>query len=395
MKSFALYVHLPFCVKKCPYCAFASDVAHGPLQIEKTLEGIVASAELFSSQTPWKDMTVHSLFFGGGTPSIMTGQQVLNTTGMLRDIFKFESNAECSIEVNPGTITTEKIEGWLSAGINRISLGVQSLDDSVLNRLSRIHSADDARRGFSNLRDAGFPQLSVDLIYGTHVPDSQYDPVTSWRRTIEEIIRWNPEHISAYGLTIEDGTPFYDMELKGEKIKSDEQIDLEQYLIACDLLAESGYEHYEISNWAKQDTDSTPSSHQSLHNLSYWNGSSYLALGPSSHSFDAARKKRFWNYRDTNLWLESLKPDKNGIEGSEILTPLQEYEEGVMLGLRMIEGIPEKLLAELASKANRHWPPHCIDDLLNEGLLERMNKILRYTTKGMVVANEVEVRLTG
>jgi oxygen-independent coproporphyrinogen-3 oxidase len=382
-ETIALYVHLPFCAKKCPYCAFASSELASHREADGVLDALRREADTRSRQRPWEVMPVHSLFFGGGTPSTLTGAQIEALVAHLRSVFHVEDDAEITLEANPGTLSSEKIQGWLRAGINRISLGVQSTDDDTLVTLGRIHSAEQARRGFARLRDAGYDNLNVDLMYGV-VSD---DPLRSWERTLNTVLQWEPEHLSAYGLTVEPGTEYARREAAGETVKVSEEIEREQYVTLMDRMQAAGYEHYEVSNWSKP-------GFTSRHNRSYWDGFSYLSLGPAGHSYDHNRGRRFWNERETNHWLKAVVEQGDGEADEEILTPKQVFEERLMLALRMVAGTDDACLAALAEQAGMDWPPAALERLLAEGWLERDGSTLRYTRKGLLIADEIEAILT-
>ena len=381
--SFALYVHLPFCARKCPYCAFASSELHSPRQADETVAALKQEGSFYSSQPPWAGNPVHSLFLGGGTPSMLSGSQIVELVESLRNTFTVQSDAEVTIEVNPGTVTTEKMSGWRDAGINRISLGVQSLDLDTLGTLGRIHTAEQARTAFRRMRDYPFEQVSVDLMYGVVAPD----PFEGWKRTLEEVIEWHPDHISAYSLIVEEGTQFERMQRQGIAVKCTEEEELAQYELTRNLLEQAGYQHYEVSNWALP-------GHACRHNISYWDGRSYLALGPSGHSYDAVRHRRFWNHGETQRWLQAVAKVGIGEEAGELLTAEQIFEERLMLGLRMVAGVEEKFLEAVAGEAGVEWPPTVLRDLIKRNLIEREDGILRYTKSGILIADEIEAILT-
>ena len=382
IQNTALYLHIPFCVRKCPYCAFISHELKRLDQADEVIDTILLEAEFHLLNEPWQSEPVHSLFLGGGTPSILSGAQVQRLIQGLRNRFQFTPDAECTIEVNPGTITAEKIEGWKAAGLNRISLGVQSLHEPTLQRLGRIHSAERARQAFEKLKQAEFSQLSVDLMYGIEVEGA----LEGWEATVREVTEWHPDHISAYALTIEPGTAFARERDKGGQVKPVEEVEMAQYDIARSVMVAAGYEHYEISNWALP-------GHRCRHNVSYWDGGSYLALGPAGHSYDAIKKQRFWNESDTLCWLEQVRKKGDGVAGHEALDDVQLYEERLALDLRMVDGASEEVARQYAKRAGKSWPPVILETLIREGLLERQGGLLRYTERGHHLADELEVQL--
>ncbi|MCB2200471.1 radical SAM family heme chaperone HemW [bacterium] len=379
----ALYVHIPFCVRKCPYCAFISHELKQLEQADEVIAAIHRQADLYLQRDPWATEPVHSLFIGGGTPSTLSGPQVRKLVDGLRERFTFSDDAECTIEVNPGNLTDGKVMGWQQAGLNRVSLGVQSLHTPTLQRLGRIHTAEQAKRGFERVRDAGFAQLSVDLMYGIEVEDA----LDGWRDTVVQIASWQPDHISAYALTIEPGTPFEREAARGIKVKPDEEVEMAQYEVARDVFVGSGYQHYEISNWARP-------GNRCRHNISYWDGGSYLALGPAGHAYDALNQVRFWNEIDTTRWLEMVEQGGDGVAGRETLDALQRYEERLALDLRMIEGASEEVAQRYAAAAGKSWPPPILPVLIEHGLVVREAGVIRYSERGHHLADELEVQLT-
>ncbi len=381
--SIALYIHLPFCVKKCPYCAFASEEIVNAEYVESVLDTIIVEAESKKRIEPWSDVTIHSLFLGGGTPSILNSNQIKYLITTLRSIFNFSDDAECSIEVNPGTITENKIKAWKDVSINRISLGIQSFDPETLEKLGRIHSVDQAEKAINNTRDFGFENFGFDLIYGVDVSN----PIESWKRTIENILKYQPKHISAYALSVEEGTKYYEELKNGNTPKISEEFEIEQHTTLKTILEKNGYHHYEVSNWAKP-------GFECKHNISYWDRSSYLALGPSAHGYDAKSNRRYWNFSNTQMWQESVNNSGFGEAGFELLDDSQIFEERVMLGLRMVDGTDENLLADLALKAGKIWPPEKLENYIKNGFLEREDGILKYSLKGLLLADELETQLT-
>ncbi len=419
--SFALYIHVPFCVRKCPYCAFSScEIGAGnEALVAQYLDTLDREAELLSQEQHWKGMEAHSLFLGGGTPSLLTPAQVSRLVSIAERHFRIRPDAERTLEINPGTFDGEKAVCWCELGFNRVSLGVQSLDRPILKRLGRIHDAEQARKAFQLLRNAGFDNVGVDLIFGVqtarvardeargrhemlsiddepcttcfaqkHSHQALVENYDAWQATLEEVIRWQPEHVSAYGLTIEDGTPYAMAAQRGQdEFKLAEDLEVRQYETTMRLLREAGFEHYEVSNWA------TPGK-RCRQNVSYWDGSSYLGIGPAAHSFEAAGKRRFWNQHTLSEWLNSVDSTGFGQAGEEVLTPLQQFEEAVMLGLRLRDGVEESKLQNLAQKADITWPPAALVGFLDRGYLERHAGNLRYTDAGIKLADAIEVALS-
>ncbi len=385
MNSFALYIHIPFCVRKCPYCSFCSVNLEDDSYPDRVIEGITREASGRADHSPWNKLPVHSVYLGGGTPSILNREQIEYLAQRLNAIFKIDPDAERSIEINPGTFNEDKMDAWLSSGINRVSLGAQSLDDGILKQLGRIHNQKEVLEGYQKLREKGFENISVDLIYGINIQEKskRNQVIQVWKNTLDGVIDLNPEHISLYALTIEEGTVFNELSNSGHQLKLDVEPEVEQYETAFRLLAENSYQQYEVSNWAKP-------GYECRHNISYWDGSPYLGLGPSAHSFNPFSNTRSWNFSAIEDWLSSVGSSGVGMQASEQLTPVQVFEEKLMLGLRMSKGVSLLELEKLAESAGIKWPLDKLDLMIGEGYLEKKEAVLRYTSRGILLANEIE-----
>lgn len=321
-----IYVHVPFCKSFCTYCDFYSELCSGKesqkvqsLYLRDILDEIKKRREEIENTQSLK-----TLYFGGGTPSVLTIEQLKTITDAIGHV----DYEEFTVEVNPDDITPEYALGLVEMGANRISMGVQSLDDSILKWMNRRHSSSDALKAYSTLRQAGVRNLSLDLIFGLSQLSDHL-----WRSEVRRILELHPEHISAYALSVEEGSALHRLIEKGEyKIASDE-IYRRQYDILCDELKAAGYHHYEISNFALP-------GFEALHNSAYWSGHSYVGLGPGAHSYDAARGVRAWNTTTPHGWSQE----------SETLTRRQLATEEIMLRLRTSEGIPLQRLEELSGE---------------------------------------------
>ncbi len=379
---FALYVHVPFCVRKCPYCAFISHELRDPAETDAVVDATLREADFYVDQSPWTGATVHSLFLGGGTPSMLAPDVVRRLVRGLRERFPFAVDAECSIEVNPGTLTDELLDAWQEAGINRVSLGVQSLGEHTLKKLGRIHTAEQARQSWEKLKAAGVLDLNVDLMYSIATDNAMRE----WADTLTEIATWSPDHLSAYALIVEEDTPFAAMQARGRQVRLEDDDELEQMRLLAETMAGAGLSHYEVSNWAR-------AGKQCRHNVSYWDGGSYLSLGPAAHSFAASTRRRFWNTPDTLAWLDAVRETGAGVGGEELLSPVQHLEERIMLTLRMVAGGPEAELVELAEAAGVSWPPSSLSRMIAEGLLERDCAVLRCSERGLYVVDAIQAQL--
>ena len=324
MEPISLYIHIPFCERKCPYCDFYSLTGSPALQ-QQFVRALLIEIELVSERFSETPPLVKTIFFGGGTPSILPTDELGKIVQSLYSRFQIAPNAEITIEANPGTVDQGKFEDYFSMGFNRISLGIQSFSDEELRRLGRIHSAAEAEAAIRSSQKAGFTNISLDLIFG--IPGQTE---THWQKNLEKAIHWQPTHISAYNLIYEADTPFWRWRESGIIRPLDEQIEWNMYRSTVETLQASGYEHYEISNF------SLPGK-ACRHNQNYWNGTTYLGMGPSAHSF--RREKRWWNVRDVNAYISHLGDKKMPIGGKEILTPQQQKMEFIFLSLRQKRGI--------------------------------------------------------
>jgi len=328
MSSAALYIHFPFCRSKCVYCDFYSVTS---LKDESPfINNLLSEIELVCSSSPATDYKFSTLYIGGGTPSLMSAEHLYQLGRRLRAVFRFSQNAEWSFEANPGALLDRRLAEFKDAGFNRLTLGVQSFHDSELQFLTRIHSARQAEEAVVLAHESGFENIGIDLIFG--IPGQTLE---TWRSTLERAVQLSPTHISIYGLTYETNTPLWRMQKQGRVARCDELKEREMLLLGLELLKRAGYEHYEISNFAKP-------GFRSRHNSAYWDGIPFIGLGPSAHSFDGDR--RWWNVSDIHRYARELASAKLPIEGGEELDKQARLNELVLLGLRRREGIDlEKL----------------------------------------------------
>jgi oxygen-independent coproporphyrinogen-3 oxidase len=337
--SLGIYIHIPFCLKKCGYCDFISFDQKDAFQLkeyeiellneirsygeglEKTLENNQEKgSDKEIDKYLYKEYIVDSVFFGGGTPSILPQEMIGEILDQIRTSFFLSPNAEISIEANPGTLTEEKLAHYLNSGINSLSLGVQSFDDDLLKLLGRVHGANDAKKAYKIARDVGFKNISLDLMFA--IPSQNTD---TWEQTLMETLALNPEHISFYGLSYEEGTPFDQARKRKEILPITEELDREMYRKGLALLKDNGYEHYEISNMSKP-------GFPCRHNLKYWSMEDYLGVGIGAHSF--LKGKRFSN---TGNWEKYFT--KNKIEEEHLNSVYDNISEFIFTGMRKREGI--------------------------------------------------------
>ncbi len=374
-KELELYIHIPFCIRKCLYCDFLSGPANDET-ISKYLEAL--KREIQSQNELAKDYVVTSVFFGGGTPSVLSGTQMKMILKTLRKTFEIADYAEISMEANPGTVTKRKLSSYKNAGINRISFGLQSTNDKELKTLGRIHTYKAFLKSFALARECGFDNINVDLI--SAIPNQT---VESWEQSVRNILELNPEHISAYSLIVEEGTPFYERYGEGaadEDLLPSEEDERFMYQRTEELLEEAGYHRYEISNYAKPGKECR-------HNLGYWERKEYLGLGLGSSSL--IRNARFKNCDDLELYIEHSDDILQIREIDGALTIQEQMEEFVFLGMRKMEGISLEKFEKTFEKSVIDCYGEGIERMKSEGLVEENEGMLRLTKKGIDISNYV------
>ena len=376
-KNPGIYVHIPFCVRKCNYCAFlsgASDEALRERYVKALCEEIRIRARLMSDHAHG---VFDTIFFGGGTPSLLSSDQVARIISELKANFNIDDEAEITLESNPATLSMESLKGYRDAGVNRLSMGVQSMDDDILRRLGRIHTAGDVIRDMQNAREAGFDNINLDLMFA--VPDSSLDTTIS---DIEAVTSLGPEHISFYSLQLEEGTAFFKEFEMGKLTEITDEIDRAMYHAGTKLLKEKGYEHYEISNFAKR-------SYESRHNLKYWEMAPYMGLGLGASSF--IYNSRVMNVCSLdeyfNLTGKGLAPYAEVHKNSE----RDNVAEAVFTGLRKVEGIRYE---DVLGSYEKFWEYY--SDVFEEACeYEREGKLIideegmRLTSDGIDISNSI------
>jgi oxygen-independent coproporphyrinogen III oxidase len=367
MEQAGLYIHVPFCRSKCPYCDFYS-LAAGSL-IPDWLDAAASEMGLYKGVFG----TFDTIYVGGGTPSLLPGPVLEVLMNRLVDHFVFIPETEITIEANPGDLTSERISLLKALGFNRISVGMQSFDDGELAFLGRRHDARGAAEAASRLRRAGFPNVGMDLIYGIPGQD-----MASWFHTLDTALSFEPRHLSCYQLTIEKGTVFSRRKEKGELVPIGEDLEREFFLRTSEFLTNRGYLHYEVSNFARDPK------HICRHNQKYWQHVPYLGLGPSAHSFQAGR--RWWNVRSVRGYCRALKAGASPVEGEETLTPAQVHLESVALGLRTQAGFDRSELRDPAAE-------EMLEKLEATGFLRCDRTRVTPTRKGFLFADHLPLYL--
>lgn len=367
-KELELYIHIPFCVRKCAYCDFLSgpsDDATIQNYVEALCKEVSVNAEFA------KEYVVTTIFLGGGTPSILSGEQMTNIFDVVKNVFEVAKDAEITTEANPGTVSKEKLEAYKACGINRISFGLQSANNEDLKLLGRIHTYEEFLESYQLARESGFDNINVDLI--SAIPKQS---LVMWEESLQKIIALNPEHISAYSLIIEEGTPFaklYGEGSEGEKSLPSEEEEREIYKRTEELLNAAGYHRYEISNYAKPERECK-------HNLGYWERKEYLGLGLGASSL--VDNRRFHNTENMRDYLQQSYDLQVIRLDEEILDETAQLEEYVFLGMRKMEGIllNEKLIQCYSDNIER---------MKKQGLVELQDGYLKLTKEGIDVSNYV------
>jgi putative oxygen-independent coproporphyrinogen III oxidase len=365
--SAGLYVHVPFCLTRCGYCDFNAYAGLDHLA-SRYVAALLREAEL--AAPAWSEEEVVSVFLGGGTPTTLEAADLKALLALLRDRFSVSTAAEVTIEANPDTVDRAKLAGLLEAGYTRLSMGAQSFDRTVLASLERLHDPESVRRAMREARSAGYGNVNLDLIYG-----ADGETLDSWAETLLETLDLEPEHVSAYALTIEPSTPLGRRVQHGVVRFPDPDLQADMFELACSRLGEAGYHHYEVSNWAKP-------RFACVHNLGYWERRPYLGIGAGAHSYRDER--RWWNVRPPEEYLTLVESGRLPVGGEERLEPSDAYLEEVFLRLRILEGVPSSWVE-----------PEKAAPFLESGLLREDDGALVPTERGMLLLNELVLALAG
>ncbi|MBE7026258.1 MAG: oxygen-independent coproporphyrinogen III oxidase [Ruminococcaceae bacterium] len=366
--SCGLYIHIPFCIKKCAYCDFVS--APATAELHKAYFDTLKKEILL-----YKDLSVDSIFIGGGTPSCVDARYIYDMFECINKNMLLSKSAEITIETNPGTITNEKLGIYKSCGINRISIGAQSMQDSELLSLGRIHSAAQTIEAINMIQKAGFTNYNIDLMLA--IPNQT---LKSLEDTLNKAVSLCPTHISAYSLIVEEGTPFSDMANAGNLFLPDEDTERGMYEFAVSFLKSHGYNHYEISNFAKQ-------GYECRHNLKYWSCESYIGIGAAAHSYYDG--KRYQNTSNTNAYINMINENKGCIIDEQILSFDDMVSEYIIMALRLTEGISlNDFYKRFGFKFEEKYE-NTIEKYTTAGFLEKTPTHIRFTPKGISVSNSI------
>ncbi len=375
MRALGVYLHIPFCRSKCRYCDFTSFAGQ-----EELMASYVAALikEIKLQSAVLSDYVVDTIFFGGGTPTLVGAAMVHEILEALARYYRIDPQAEITVEGNPATVEQREPALLRRAGVNRFSLGAQSFNEKLLRVLGRIHNSDDVLRTYENLRSAGFANINLDLIYG--VP---YQTHAAWLADLQKAILLKPEHLSLYGLQLEEGTPLERDVIQGRLSEPDEDETARMYISADALAVESGYHHYEISNFAMP-------GRECRHNLKYWHYQPYIGFGCAAHSFVAG--VRTANVASLADYMERMAKGQTAAIAQEHICGSEEISEYAMLAFRTSKGVNEaEFRRRFGTELNLMMPK--VEDFLHEGLLVRENGAVRMTPKAWQISNFILARI--
>lgn len=383
--TIGIYVHIPFCVKKCPYCDFNSVAVNNVpenIYVDALLKELAGHVK---EQPSLSKKMLDTIYIGGGTPSLFSPHNIKRLITKIRQTFPSANPQEITIEVNPKTVEESSLVALKDAGVNRLSIGAQSFNEKMLKSLGRAHSAKDSMRCYEYARMAGFDNIGIDIIFG--VPEQSPG---EWEEDLKVAICLRPEHISVYNLTLEEGTPFFNLRKHCKLVLPSEEEQALMYEIAMNILRDSGYNHYEISNFSLN-------GFESRHNNRYWLGMDYLGLGAGAHSYISPDGNprahdwgiRWWNENNPVLYMQRIKNTVQTVAGKEALKKEEALEEGIFLGLRMLKGIDTDRFLRRFNLPLKDVYASKITALKAAGLLYEDAHSIRLTRKGLLLSNEV------
>ena len=373
MSLAGVYIHIPFCRSRCSYCDFATGIYDGS-QAERYTRALIT--EILTWNEVGTGEEIDTIYFGGGTPSLLSVQQVCAILDAVRSRFHLKQHLEVTMEMNPGTVALETLREFRRAGVNRASFGAQTFDDRELARLGRSHTAQQTRTTFVQLREAGFDNVSFDLIAG--LPGQT---IEQWQRNIDEALGMKPEHLSFYLLEVHEGTPLSEHIQRGLQPKPDEEVAAEMYSLMLERAVAAGYEHYEISNLCLP-------GFESRHNTKYWTGTPYYGFGCSAHSYDG-RSRRWSNERDVARYVERIEAKSSPIVDRVDLNENEMRSEALFLGLRMMSGVDLNDYRVRFGDDIRDSHSEDLKRFREAGLIECVGESVRLTRAGALLSNEV------
>ncbi|WP_419873901.1 radical SAM family heme chaperone HemW [Candidatus Pristimantibacillus sp. PTI5] len=372
----ALYIHIPFCTNKCHYCDFTSYVLKGQ-PVDQYLDAL--EMEMQRTVAEWPPIEIDTVFVGGGTPTVLTPPQMERFLKAVRKYFPLAPNVEFTMEANPGTTDIDKLTAMKEGGVNRISFGVQSFDNGLLEKIGRIHSVDDVYRSIENARSVGFSNLSIDLMFG--LPGQTVELL---RDSVNKAMELELPHYSIYSLKVEENTLFHKLYERNELPLPPEEEEFNMFILLMEMLKSNGYAHYEISNFAKR-------GFESRHNSTYWRNEPYYGLGAGAHGY--VNRMRHVNLKGITPYIDAAAEKLPRLEQFEV-PEAEAMEDLMMVGLRLLEGVPASRFSnQFAGQTLEQKFGDVIAKLMNDGLLEAENKgndtIYRLTDKGVLLGNDV------
>lgn len=370
-----IYVHIPFCQKHCPYCDFA--VVEGMLHIAPTYVDALCEEIRQGATRHAPNPPVATIFLGGGTPSLLPAAQIGRILTTIREAFTVQPDAEITLEANPGPLRPRHLAGFRAAGVTRLSIGVQTFDPRGLATLGRLHTAEEGRQAITHARAAGFASVSADLIFGW-----QDQALADWQDDLRAAIALAPDHLSAYSLTVEEGTPLAHAVAAGTTSVAGEDLYADMFLAADALLTSAGYFHYETSNYARP-------GHRSRHNCGYWVNGDYLGFGVSAHSH--RHNRRFWNVRDLHTYLNTVRAGSMEAE-SEAISDSTACAETMFLGTRLAEGIAESAFVDRHGSTVDAMYGRQLAEYVTQGVVTRSGGRIALAPEARILADEIAVR---
>jgi len=382
-RAAGIYVHIPFCQSKCPYCSFVSYQDVDTNIKNRYMQALSQQAQEMAAHTWTRARKFHSLYIGGGTPSTVDTSAMADFVAACLESFDFtfepQRSPEVTMEANPNTVNRAMLKKLKQAGINRLSIGTQSFSDAMLKGIGRKHSAQDCIQAVKYARDAGFTNLSLDLMYGLPGQD-----IPGWKKSLEAAAELAPEHLSVYELTIEEHTPFGDQVRQGRLDLPGEDVALSMFELAQEVLSARGYEQYEISNYARK-------GFQCIHNINYWENGSYIGLGSGAVSCFSGT--RIQSEENPERFINMISRKQKAFKEGEFLPLDARFRESVIMGLRMTNGVSISLLEKQYGLAPEKYYGETLEALLMEGFLEEKENRLRFTKRGMLLANRIMAQL--
>lgn len=383
MENFSLYIHIPFCYHKCPYCDF-NTYAVSSIPEKEYVQALLSEIDYMSTREDWRGRQLNTIFFGGGTPSLFSASSIQKIIATVARIFPLSADTEVSLEANPGTTSSENLMGYREAGVNRLSFGAQSFKIETLKKLGRMHTPDQTVSSVEAARVAGYNNINLDLIYGI-----EGQTLSDLLNDLKTALELNPEHISAYGLTIEKGTPFFQKYKKGLMKLPEEGLVLEMMEVIKATLENNEFSHYEISNYCK-------AGREARHNLAYWNGDDYLGIGAGAHSFCLDRSspsglqgKRWSNYALPDKYIKTASSSGNTSSWTDTVNLENLFFEFFFLGLRKIAGVSKADFRRKFNFSVDELYPVTLQMLSEQGLIINETDNIRLSENGIFLADSV------